>query len=200
MLKKIKKLFIFLLILAGILALWGNLPAKIRAIESILNPVFHKEIINHYADYYHEDPLLVVALIKVESKFFKRAKSARGAVGLMQMMPSTAHEISRELRVKDFELRDLEDPETNIRFGTYHLYKLRRDFGNHNITVLSAYNAGSKNVRDWLRGNRERTLEIEEIEFYETRKFTRDVLTTYRWLKRIQGLRKKIFKNYIKKT
>ncbi|MBI1979378.1 MAG: lytic transglycosylase domain-containing protein [Elusimicrobia bacterium] len=188
--------FLFCLVGAAFWAVsrWGNLPIGVQVAESLLKPVFHKEIINHYSGVYKEDPLFVIALIKAESKFFKKAKSARGAVGLMQIMPQTAKEIAKDLKMKDFAIEDLEDPETNIRFGVHHISKLRKEFGNHDITVLAAYNAGSKNVKDWLRKRKKKKIEYEEIEFYETKKFSQNVIQTYRWLKKMQTWRNQILK------
>ena len=163
----------------------------IRAIEYVLKPVFHKEIINRYAGEYKEDPLFVTSLIKVESNFLRRAKSRKGALGLMQIMPKTAQETAKELQVKSY---DLKDPETNIRFGIHHLSKLKREFGNDPVTILGAYNAGSKNVREWLKEKNKRNLEIQDIEFLETRNFVENVLSTYEWLKRIQKWRNRIIR------
>lgn len=173
---------VFLLVLlSAILFLWGNL----------LNPVFHKEIVKRYAALYKEDPLIGMAVIKVESNFFRKAKSPRGAIGLMQIMPHTAKEIAFELKIANFKDSDLEDPELNIRFGFHHLSKLRKEFGD-DVTVLSAYNAGSKNVREWLKQKNKKALEIDDIEFAETKNFVQDVLAAYQWLKRFQRWRDRI--------
>ncbi len=177
----------------------GDLPGGIRTVESLLHPVFHKESVYHYADLYKQDPLLILALIKAESHFFKKAKSARGAVGLMQLMPSTAKQIAKELNVRNFKAEDLEEPKTNIRFGTYYLAKLHKEFGNNSLTALAAYNAGSKNVKDWLKLNKTKTLQLEEIEFLETKKFVQDVLSTYHNLKKLKEWRSKIIKKVVKK-
>lgn len=69
---------------------------------AIFRPVFHKEIINYYSQQYKLDPLFVTAIIKEESKFLHKARSHRGAVGLMQLMPSTARELARELGYDHF--------------------------------------------------------------------------------------------------
>jgi soluble lytic murein transglycosylase len=169
-----------------------EIPSAIRSVESIFRPVLHKEIVNRYSGIYKEDPIFVTALIKVESKFLSKAKSPRGAVGLMQIMPNTGREIAQELKLRGFQESNLEDPETNIRFGFHHISKLRKEFGDDDATVLAAYNAGGKNVKDWLKARGGKRLEIVDIEFPETRNFAEDVLSTYRWLKRFQKWRKKI--------
>lgn len=196
MLRRIFILFLFVTMLGGAWLKWGNVPSGIRALELLLSPVFHKDIIIRHARAYKEDPLLVTAIIKVESKFFRKAKSSRGAIGLMQIMPNTAKEIAKELQIKNFRESDLEDPEANIRFGFHYLSKLRKEFGNDDITVLAAYNAGRKNVKKWLKENKKKYLEIKEIEFPETQNFVREVLSTYDWLKKFQRWRKQVLKLY----
>lgn len=193
------KLFFLSLLFAIFLFLaiqWGKIPAGIHALESLIRPVLHKEIINRYAGIYKEDPLFVMAIIKVESRFFKEARSRRGALGLMQIMPRTAKEIAKELKIKNLQEHELKNPEINIQFGFHYLKKLRTEFGEDDLTVLAAYNAGSKNVKNWLAKNKKKRLSYEEIEFTETKNFTKEVLSTYLWLKRIQGWRNKILKTF----
>lgn len=87
------------------------------------------------------------AVIFQESRGKSNAKSAKGALGLMQIMPATAKEIARELGVKEY---DLKDPETNKRFGTHYLDKMLKIFKKPDL-ALAAYNAGPGNVRAWMK-------------------------------------------------
>jgi len=178
------------------LSRWEEAPLGLRVLEAVVRPVFHKETINRYAGIYKEDPLLITAVIKVESKFFIRARSSRGAIGLMQVMPQTAKEIARELKIQPFKESSLEEPETNIRFGFHYIAKLRKEFGDDDVTVLAAYNAGKKNVKEWLKANRKKKLSTEELEFLETKKFVQEVLSTYNWLKKAQRWRSRILNLY----
>ena len=66
-------------------------------------PVLHKPVIDRYATAYRFDPLWVMAIIKVESGFYPHARSNRGAVGLMQLLPSTARDIAPQLGLKNFK-------------------------------------------------------------------------------------------------
>src|SRR5947209_18168138 len=87
-------------------------------------PVLHKPLINKYAGEYKFDPLWVMAIIKVESGFETHAHSARGAVGLMQLLPSTARELAPDIGLTTFQDEDLKNPDINLHLGVYYLSKL----------------------------------------------------------------------------
>jgi len=92
------------------------------------------EFIISAAEAYGVDPLLVKALIQVESGYRPTAKSPRGAVGLMQIMPSTA---------RAYNVRNPFDPKANIEAGVRHLKALLDRFGGDRTELaLAAYNAG----------------------------------------------------------
>lgn len=154
----------------------------------MLRPVIHKDIINRYAGEYKFDPLFIMALVKVESNFVRKARSHRGAVGLMQLLPSTAQEMAQELGLTEFSLEDLEKPEINIMLGYHYLSKLREQTNNDMIQMLAAYNGGYQNMVSWKKDTD--TLELKNITFKETREFVQRVLKTYRYLKKIQKFKK----------
>lgn len=90
----------------------------------------------HHANKYGLSPQLVLAVIKAESAFNQRARSPKGALGLMQVLPSTA----RDYGVHDPD--DLLQIDENIRVGTSHLARLMQRFGGDLPLALAAYNAG----------------------------------------------------------
>jgi soluble lytic murein transglycosylase-like protein len=92
----------------------------------------YREIIASMSEAHGVDPLLVRALIQVESNYRPRAKSPKGAMGLMQLMPSTARE---------YKVRNPFDPRTNIEAGIKHLKSLIDRLGTTEM-ALAAYNAG----------------------------------------------------------
>ena len=92
----------------------------------------YREIIAAMSEAHGVDPLLVRALIQVESNYKPKAKSPRGAMGLMQLMPSTARE---------YKVRNPFDPRTNIEAGIKHLKSLIDRLGTTEM-ALAAYNAG----------------------------------------------------------
>ena len=90
------------------------------------------------------DPLLIIAVMAIESRFNPFAESAMGAQGLMQLMPETA---------RRYGVSDAFDPEQNIQGGTRYLADLIARFGRENLElVLAAYNAGETAVAKY--GNR----------------------------------------------
>jgi membrane-bound lytic murein transglycosylase F len=106
-------------------------------------------IIRKYSKRYGLDWRLIIAQILKESRFKENAVSNMGAKGLMQIMPFTAGEITREL---DYEFI-LRDPRENITAGIYHLYKQLRyfseaDYENRLKLALAAYNCGPGRVFD----------------------------------------------------
>lgn len=110
---------------------------------------------------YDIDPLLIRAIIRVESDFDRYAVSRTGARGLMQLMPDTA----RELNVADSF-----DPAQNIHGGTRYLRKLMDMFGGDLVLALAAYNAGPTLVKKVNR--------IPQIP--ETRNYVKKVLVHYK--------------------
>lgn len=147
-------------------------------------PVVHKPLINKYAGEYKFDPLWVMAIIKVESGFSPWAHSHRGAVGLMQLLPSTAREIAPEVGLTHFQDQDLKNPDINLHLGFYYLSKLKRLFPEDDVALLAAYNAGPGITQQWRKGKP--TLDLEDIAYPETRRFIQQVERTYFYLKVIQ--------------
>jgi soluble lytic murein transglycosylase-like protein len=104
------------------------------------------------------DPMLVLAVIKVESGFRNHALSPMGARGIMQIMPETGKFLSEELlRVDGFEghtftPEHLYDPVLSIKLGVYYLEGLKRQFGNLQLALL-AYNFGPGEIQNRLDNN-----------------------------------------------
>lgn len=139
-------------------------------------PLAHHEEIGEYAAERKLDPNLVRALILQESYYNPEAKSRVGATGLMQLMPPTAAEHARKLRIP-FAVSRLENPEVNIRLGTYHLRMLINLFDGNEHLAIAAYNAGQGNVAKWRRAAPRRPLDefLESIPFQETRNYVKRV-------------------------
>ncbi|MBV7256959.1 lytic transglycosylase domain-containing protein [Pacificimonas sp. WHA3] len=115
------------------------------------------------------DPLLVEAMIHVESRARPGAISHKGARGLMQVMPATARGLG--FAGDDSELHD---PFTSVELGTAYLRVLHKRFGNDLPLVVAAYNAGEGAVEKYGR---------QIPPYRETQGYVRDVLARYEALR-----------------
>ncbi len=144
-------------------------------------PIHFRDKIERHARDLDVDPMLVAAIIRNESRFRSQVISAKGAVGLMQIMPDTARWIAEQTGIPDFSEENLLDPDTNIRMGSWYISSLQRQFYNQTAVVLAAYNAGRGNVAAWLADGVWDGSEaaIDRIPFAETEKYVRQVLQDY---------------------
>jgi soluble lytic murein transglycosylase len=150
------------LILSGILS---------HAIQELTLPLRHEDIIRQQAEEKEVDAALIAAVIYSESRFRDQTSNA-GARGLMQITPESAQEIERLSGGTTFELRDLADPELNIRYGTFLLRELLDRYDGDVAAALAAYNAGPENADRWGGSD----LKLENIRFPETRAYVEGVL------------------------
>lgn len=94
----------------------------------------YTDLIVNTAQTYGVDPILVQALVQVESNYEPRARSSKGAMGLMQLMPSVA---------KEYRVRNAYDPKANLEAGVQKLKTLLEKYGSQGLKMaLAAYNAG----------------------------------------------------------
>jgi len=119
---------------------------------------------------------LLFGLIRQESVFTKNAKSRSGALGLMQVMPSTGRLLYRKENGKGRP--DLNDPDANLRLGARYLRQLLDAFPGDTAAALAAYNAGPGHVRAWKKasGLAPEDEFLESIPFGETRLYVKRVL------------------------
>lgn len=180
----------FLLIMVLLIALGGYACFDSDWFQKrYIYPYPYKELIEHYAVEYELDPLLIVSVIRVESKFAAQARSPKGAVGLMQLMPETAEWIAVQLEYPEFQLSDLEKPEVNIKFGSWYLASLKKEFKDNEFLLLAAYNGGRGNVKQWMQryGWTMRFQEVEQIPFRETKEYVGRVLHDKRRYQQLYG-------------
>lgn len=123
-----------------------------RIFAEISYPLAYEDVIKREATAHDLDPYLVAGVIYAESRFKPTATSGVGARGLMQIMPFTGQGIARRLG-ESFTTDSLYDPETNIRYGTFHLQGLMGRYSSNVEAALVAYNGGGGAGDRFVRGD-----------------------------------------------
>lgn len=143
-----------------------------------LYPFPFVEVIEEQAQQRDLNPLLVTALIRQESRFKPDIRSKAGAVGLMQMMPSTGAWAAKEINLKKYAL---ENPHDNIKLGTWFLSQTHRVFKNNSLLAVASYNAGQGNLSRWLQNQKPIDPDefVEAIPFDETQDYVKQVFGNY---------------------
>jgi soluble lytic murein transglycosylase len=115
-----------------------------------------------------------------ESLFIPDIRSQAGAIGIMQLMPSTGRRTAGELNLPYRGLATLTDPGSNIRLGATYLGKMLERFEENRVVATAAYNAGPSRVEKWLPESRslDARIWIENIPYNETRDYVRRVLVS----------------------
>jgi soluble lytic murein transglycosylase len=145
-------------------------------------PRAYAEIVQLAATKYGVDPNLLFAVMRVESIYNRRIVSYAGAVGLMQIMPTTGRRIAIKLGKNDFRVSDLLDPTTNLEMAAWYLASLIDRFEGRLPLAIASYNGGPHNVRVWMRQHHASTpldAFLERIPFSQTHRYVRRVLTHY---------------------
>ncbi|MBL6785652.1 MAG: lytic transglycosylase domain-containing protein [Rickettsiales bacterium] len=128
---------------------------------------------------------LAFAIIKQESGFNDKAISNKGAIGFMQLMPATARDVSRRLKLRYSYKRLRNDQKYNLELGSYYINQLLNKFDNSYILAVASYNAGPNNVKKWIKRNGDvrdyndiyDTIDwVEKIPFPETRNYVQRIL------------------------
>ncbi len=177
--KRIRFILLFLAASIVIILILDN--AAIR-----LYPVKYRNTVQMYAQEYKLDPLLVFAIIKVESNFKPGAVSPKNARGLMQITDKTGNWGAQMLDIANYSSSMLYIPETNIRIGCWYLSTLYDEFGETDL-VLAAYNGGSGNVSQWLGDSRYSTSgkSLDLIPFKETEQYLKKIKNSYKIYKKL---------------
>jgi soluble lytic murein transglycosylase len=138
---------------------------------------------SQYVDKYSKDfsipNELVWGIMRAESQYRKDAISPVGALGLMQVMPFTGYRVANLLGDKNFQPRQLLEPDAAIKMGARYLQRLMLKFDNTIPLVAAGYNAGPHRVNNWLHsfGHLETDEFIEHIPFLETRNYVKKVVS-----------------------
>ncbi len=143
-----------------------------NAVEAYL-PLRWRSALMSAAAEFGVDPWLLAGIARQESTFTAHAVSPRGAVGAMQLLPSTARSHARALGLGSAP--DLRDAELNLRLGAREFAHLLRRFGAVE-PALAAYNGGETRVRSWWKRQSDRRRFTEEIPIPETYTYVRRVV------------------------
>jgi len=143
-------------------------------------PIKYKTDIEKQANTNKLDIAWVFAVVRQESAFIHDARSGAGALGLMQLMPRTAREVSRRLHGRS--LRSLSSlllkPKLNIQLGSAYLGQVFNRLNQHQVLATAAYNAGPHRVKKWLpEEDMSADLWVETVPFKETRLYLQRVLS-----------------------
>ncbi|MBF0257001.1 MAG: lytic transglycosylase domain-containing protein, partial [Gammaproteobacteria bacterium] len=141
-------------------------------------PLHHRSLIEAEAEKNAIESAWIFAILRQESMFIPGARSPVGALGLMQIMPPTAKDLAKRLKIKNPSEDELLKPELNIRLGSYYLRLLKSQFNGWELLAIPSYNAGPHRTQRWLPDEElEVDLWIEDIPFDETRLYVQRVLS-----------------------
>jgi soluble lytic murein transglycosylase len=174
------------------LALANQLPASIDERELYRFPLAHWPSIQRIAQERDLDPYLILALIRQESLFDPSARSPAFALGLMQLLPSTAARVAGRHGMRAPSNEKLFDPEVNLNLGTRYLKDLLQRYSNNWFKAIAAYNAGEAAVDRWEKEIMADDIEefVERIPYLETRGYVKLVLRNHRIYKKLYEQKK----------
>ncbi|HET8553178.1 MAG TPA: transglycosylase SLT domain-containing protein [Gammaproteobacteria bacterium] len=141
-------------------------------------PLAYRDAVRTRANALGLDPAWLYGLMRSESLFAANAVSYAGALGLMQLMPSTGRTVASRLGIDIDDDDMLLDPKLNIKLGSAYLGRVRAHFGDNPCLATAAYNAGPGNVREWLpiAGPMAADVWVANIPFGQTRTYVRRVM------------------------
>ena len=139
-----------------------------KKLAEIIYPKSFKECVQKESIAYKIPEFIIYSMIKAESNYIPEAVSPVGAMGLMQLMPSTAAGIAKQLRITGY---DLKDPCTSIKFGANYISWLSKMYNGKIEYIVSGYNAGPGNVNKWIERFKSHNIDYftEFTPFAETR-------------------------------
>jgi soluble lytic murein transglycosylase len=161
-------------------------------------PKAYVNVVKKYAKSFSVPSELIWGIMRAESIYRKDVVSPVGALGLMQVMPGTAQKIAHKLGEKQFEARELLQPEMAVKIGSRYLAKLEGQFDNNIPLVAASYNAGPHRVKAWLSsfGTLDVDEFVEHIPFLETRNYVKKVVSNYQIYAQLYENKKDSF-NYL---
>lgn len=144
-------------------------------------PLAYKDTIVKFATAYNLPIEFIYAVIRQESSFKSNIFSLAGAIGIMQIMPTTASSIAKRKHIHYKNSQDLLNIKLNIQLGCTYLAILSHEYFNKNILIAAAaYNAGPKTVKHWLKTlPNDMDIWIDTLPFNETREYLKNIVVFY---------------------
>ena len=141
-------------------------------------PIDFRDAVESAAKRQALSPATVYAFIRKESAFMSDARSGKGALGLMQILPRTGRMLMQKKGERLRKNSQLLVPDLNVDLGTYYIRSLLSKSGGSLVLAAASYNAGPHRVRSWLpeEGEVEAAVWIDNIPFTETRRYVRRLL------------------------
>lgn len=141
----------------------------------LIYPLHNFNIVEKYKG--NNNPIILQSIIKEESHFNPYIKSSAGATGLMQLMPATFNEITKNVGFSG----DIYSPDSNIRAGSAYYTNLKKVLGNKDLYAISAYNGGIGSVTGWFSKLIYNDTDefVEQIPYPETKNYVKKVLRSY---------------------
>jgi soluble lytic murein transglycosylase len=160
-------------------------------------PQAYKDSVQKYSSTNGIPSELVWGIMRAESQFKRDVVSPVGALGLMQVMPLTGTKVAELMKEKNFQSRQLLDPDPAIRIGAKYLQRLSSKFEDNLAMVAAGYNAGPHRVQSWVAnfGNLDLDEWIEHIPFVETRNYVKKVLANINVYSQLYGGDKQLIKD-----
>jgi soluble lytic murein transglycosylase len=152
-----------------------------EALRRLIFPTPYADLIQEQADQRKLDPLVLYAMFRQESRFNPGAQSGAGALGLAQVIPTTAQGIAQNLQTPDFQADDLFRPAVGVRFGAFYFDRQLDAMHGSLPGALAAYNGGLSNAQRWAGGDSvtDQDLFTEGIDYDETRGYVKLVVSYY---------------------
>lgn len=129
-------------------------------------PVYWLDVVQTVTGRHAMDPLLLFALVRLESLFDPWAEAAAGEKGLTQVIPTTGDYIAGQLNLGDYQHEDLFRPQESLTFGAWYLAEQLQRFDGDRLAALAAYNAGPGRAIEWqaaAQGDADRFLAAIDI-------------------------------------
>lgn len=155
-------------------------PVKTDLRWRLVYPQNYYKQIKKYSDEAKNNDALMISIVREESTFNPQAQSGVGAIGLMQLMPTTAREVGQRYGIT-FNNSYLFNPELNLRLGNLYYSSLNNSLGGKDVPAIAAYNGGIGSVTRWKNTLKYDDLDefVEQIPYEETKNYVIKVFRSY---------------------